>query len=202
MLETLAWVVIGLAAPWFAQRLRPRLAESLGGAIVDAEWMARGAYGILLPFGAWVTGAVVGREIGLQPPWERGSLPAVAAVAGGLLVAEGLLRRSHGRQALRRALGPTRSLSDLFDTPRWAMYRGAGWLWTGSGWAGALVAWVLVWAETVIRGGALPGPIRAEALGRLLWPTATVIVLGLSGNLWLTLAAQAGALWLVRADRS
>jgi hypothetical protein len=90
----------------------------------------------------------------------------------------------------------------LFDTPRWAMYRGAGWLWTGSGWAGALVAWALVWAETVIRGGGLPGPIRAEALGRLLWPTATVIVLGLSGNLWLTLAAQAGALWLVRADRS
>jgi hypothetical protein len=102
---------------------------------------------------------------------------------------------------LRRAIGGDRTLAGLFDTPRWSLYRGAVLLWTGNPLLAALAGWILAVLEDIGRTGGVPNPARAADRGRLLWLTATMIVLGLGGNLWVTLVAQAGCLWLARADR-
>ncbi len=198
MIESWVWVGLALVIPWAARRLRPRVETSVGDAWPEAAWMARAAYGVLLPFAAWVRGAVVGRDLGLQAPWAREMWAATGVVAGALLVGEWLLPRWAGRARLRAAIGRERSLTDLFDTPRWALYRGAAWAWTGAAALGALIGFVLGTVELMMGGESPFGAGRP----RFLWLTATMLVLALTGNLWLTLAAQAGALWLTRVDRA
>ena len=201
MMETVVWVGLGLGLPWLGRRLRARLSAPQREVAPDAEWLARAAYGVLLPFGAWASGALVGRELGWWPPWRGDTLWALSAVIGAVLVGEWALRRGASRSALRRAIGEDRSLADLFDTPRWSLYRGAGLLWTGNPLLAALAGWILVLLEDIGRAGGVPNPVRGQDRGRLMWLTATMIVLGLGGNLWLTLAAQAGTLWLARDKR-
>jgi hypothetical protein len=201
MMETIVWVGLGLGLPWLGRRLRARFMDPRGEGAGDIEWLARAAYGVLLPFGAWVRGALVARELGWGPPWRGNALWGLAAVAVVMVVGEWGLRRGATRSALRRAIGGDRSLADLLDTPRWSLYRGAGLLWTGNPLLAALAGWLLAVLEDIGRTGGVPNPTRAADRGRLIWLTATVIVLGLGGNLWVTLAAQAGCLWLARADR-
>ena len=201
MIETVVWVGLGLGLPWLGRRLRARLSDPQREVAPDAEWLARAAYGVLLPFGAWASGALVGRELGWWPPWRGDTLWALAAVIGAVLVGDWALRRSATRPALRRAIGEDRSLADLLDTPRWSLYRGAGLLWTGNAGLGALIAWTLAVVEIVVGWGRVPRPIDGEARGRLVWLTGTMIALGIGGNLWLTLVAQAGTLWLARDKR-
>ena len=201
MMETVVWVGLGLGLPWLGRRLRARWLDPQGEGAHDVEWLARAAYGVLLPFGAWASGALVGRELGWRPPWRVDALLGLAAVAGAVLVGEWALRRTATRPALRRAIGEDRSPADLFDTPRWSLYRGAGLLWTGNPFLAALAGWILALLEDIVRAGRVPNPARSQDRGRLLWLTATMIVLGLGGNLWVTLVAQAGCLWLTRANR-
>ena len=196
MIESWAWVGLALVAPWAARRLRPRLQPSLGEAWPDAVWMARAAYGVILPFAAWARGVVVGRELGLQPPWAREMWVATGVVAGALLVGWLATRRWPMGDRLHSAIGRERSWTDLFDTPRWALYRGAAWAWTGSTALGALIGCALGLIEMVSMGESPLGSGR----NRFFWLAAAMLVLTLTGNLWLTLAVQAGTLWLGRAD--
>lgn len=197
MIELWLWVGLSLVGPWAAGRLRPRIEASLGEAWPEAAWMARAAYGFLLPFAAWVRGAVVGRDLGLQPPWAREMWVAAGAVASVLLVGEWALRRWRLRGGLRTAIGRERSLMDLFDTPRWALYRGAAWVWTGTATWGAVIGCALGAVEIVARGKSPTGSGRSQ----FLWMVATMLVLAATGNFWLTLAAQAGTLWWARGDQ-
>jgi hypothetical protein len=201
MMETVVWVGLGLGLPWLGRGLRARLLDPQGEGARDVEWLARAAYGVLLPFGAWASGALVGRELGWWPPWRGSALWSLAAVAGAVLVGEWVLRRGAARSAFRRAIGEDRSLADLFDTPRWSLYRAAGLLWTGNPLLAALAGWFLALLEDIGRAGGVPNPARGADRGRLIWTTASMVVLGLGGNLWVTLVAQAGCLWLARADR-
>jgi len=201
MMETVIWVGLGLGLPWLGRRFSARLFDPQGEGSHDVEWLARAAYGVLLPFAAWTSGALVGRELGWGPPWRGSVLWSLAAVIGAVFVGEWALRRGATRLAWRRVIGEDRSLADLFDTPRWSLYRGAGLLWTGNPLLAALAGWILVLLEDVGRAGGVPNPARRQDRGRLIWLTATMIVLGLGGNLWVTLVAQAGCLWLTRANR-
>jgi hypothetical protein len=85
---------------------------------------------------------------------------------------------------------------DLFDTPRWALYRAAGIAWTGESGLGSVVGWVLAVSEGLARTGRLPSLSDAQERGRLIWVTLSVAVLAITGSLWLVLAAQAVAVWI------
>jgi len=201
MIETIVWVGLGLGLPWLGRWLRARWLDPQGAGVHDVEWLARAAYGVLLPFGAWASGALVGRELGLWAPWRGSAVWSLAAVAGSVFVGEWALRRGATRPALRRVIGEDRSLADLFDTPRWSLYRGAGLLWIGNPLLATLAGWFLAVLEDIGRVGRVPNPAHGRDRRRLLWLTASMIVLGLGGNLWVTLVAQAGCLWLMRANR-
>lgn len=156
MMETVVWVGLGLSLPWLARRLRARVLDPREEGWHDVEWLARAAYGALLPFGAWASGELVGRELGLQPLWRGDALLGLATVAGVVVAGEWVLRRIPTRPTLLREIGEDRSPADLFDTPRWSLYRGVGLLWTGDlAWlrssAGSWRSWKMRCAQAACR---------------------------------------------------
>ena len=164
MMETIVWVGLGLGLPSLGRWLRARFLDPRGEGARDIEWLARAAYGVLLPFGAWASGALVARELGWGPPWRGTALWCLAAVAGAVLVGEWGLRRGAARSALRRAIGGDRTFADLFDTPRWSLYRGAVLLWTGNPLLAALAGWILAVLEDIPPMAAKTGALGAAAI--------------------------------------
>jgi hypothetical protein len=167
--------------------------------MAEAAWWAHAAYGLLPAYLAWIRGAVTGRDLGLHLGWAQAAV-GVAVVAGCVLVAELALKRTGWRGSVRERLGPGPTSLGLLDTPRWALYRAAGTVWTGSPLTGTFVGSLIGLTEVILRSGRLPSLSSREDRVRLIWLAAGFLLLGVTGSLWLTLAAQAGLTWLTRVD--
>jgi len=198
MIEVTVWVGATLAAVPLAQSLRRRLGSRLAGWEAEIAFWSAAAYGVLPLYGAWISGAVIGRDCGLTgftpAAWLRG-----IAICALLLGALGFGLRS---PALRRLAGtwfsPGGSWLVLFDEPRWALYRGAGSAFFPSALAAQLIGLTLGALEWLIRGGR-PARVSdpAVALG-LIRLAGSALLFALTHNLWLIVITQAAALALIR----
>jgi hypothetical protein len=199
VLEAAIFVVVTLIAPWAARRARPDLARRAGPSMPEVAWWARLAYGLLPPYLAWIRGAVTGRDLGLHLGWAQAG-GGLAAIAACVLLAELALKRKGGRASTRAWLGRGPSSLGLVDTPRWALYRAAGVVWTGSPPVGTVVGSLMGLAEVILRSGRPLSLSDHEDRAHWIWVAAAFVLLGLTGSLWLTLTAQAGLTWLTRGD--
>lgn len=200
-MTTAIWVGVTLAI-WPATRLlQRRFSDRLERWQPEIGFWARAAHGVLPLYGAWITGAVIGRECGLSgfgpADWLRG------VVACGLLIgalALGL-RSAAVRHFVERRYGRYLLWSDLFDEPRWAFYRGAGAVPLPSAAAAQLVGLVLGAAEWLLRHGPPRGLPSEAALSDLLRLLISAALFALTRNLWLVMATQAAAQAVLRGAR-
>jgi hypothetical protein len=165
----------------------------------EVAWWAHAAYGLLPAYLAWIQGAVTGRDLGLHLGWAQAAV-GVAIIGGCGLVAELAKKRTSGPGSVRAWLGPGPTSLGLLDTPRWALYRAAGTVWTTGPPTGTLVGSLIGLTEVILRSGRLPSLSGREDRIRLIWLAAGFLLLGVTGSLWLTLAAQAGLTWLTRKN--
>lgn len=189
-LWTAAAVLAPLAAPyvtrWLAER-DPAWAET-GAAL--APWL----HGLALPYLALFTGALPARFLGIY-----GSGGWFGWVWAGLLVAGLLFAARFAFNRIPISYRRERYEQLVLDEPRWALYRGAGWLWVGSFQLGLLVGLVLALSEWALTWRAWQPAARTSqpaclALARI---GVSALVYALTGNLWLTIVLQVGLALLV-----
>lgn len=177
--------VAPLAAPYAHRLLARRRPKWVDRVALLAPWL----YGPGLAFAALFAGSLPARALGVL-----GSGGWVGWVAGALLV---LLLWFGARQALQRwpiTLELDRYDVVVLDEPRWALYRGTGWLWAGSFALGSLVGLGLALIEWTVTWRAwLPENRRSVpacyALARI---GVSALVFTMTGNLWLTMLLQVG----------
>jgi hypothetical protein len=166
---------------WVGSRLR--VWES------EIDFWSQAAYGVLPLYGAWVTGAVLGADCGMSGlSTERWGLGA--AVSAGILALVALaLRLPRLRAALLRWYGPGEEWWELWDEPRWAMYRGA---FMAAGPAvGQIIGFLLGGIEWLLREGPPSRGAAAERWSGLIRLGVSAGFFAITRSLWLTLAAQA-----------
>jgi hypothetical protein len=197
-LEAALWCALGLFSPALLRRWGSGVSKRLGEWTSDAEKLGPWAHGILPAYLALIRGAVLKRGMGLQhhsaPEWIAGIL----ACGLGLAAAAYWMRRRPATKivvphAWRAAL----------DEPRWALYRAAGILWTGSPWAGVAVGTGLMMAEWALAWQPWRGlsGLQGSGWGGLARGLASSAFFLGTWNLWLTMATQTGVLLLVRQPR-
>lgn len=189
--EATLWIALGVLAP----AVRRVNLGRLEGAALPLSRLSPWLHGVFLPYVALVSGAVFPADMGI---FGRHGWVGWAVAAGGCLLVLASVAR------LRRKItthvpwaSPTRS---ALDEPRWALYRAAGALWTGSFWLGALgglAAAMLEWglANAVWRS---QNRLRDQVCTDLMRLSASSLLFSLSGNLWLSLLTQAGIAAIIR----
>src|SRR3970282_2216742 len=65
-MEAAFWVALTLAAPPAAKEIYHRLASRLEPWAAEIAFWSNVVYGVLPLYGAWVTGAVIGRDCGIS----------------------------------------------------------------------------------------------------------------------------------------
>lgn len=188
------WSALGSLVPLAAPHARRLLAQHRSSWVGPAALLGPWIHGPGLAFAALFTGSLPARALGLF-----GSDGRIGWVGGGLLV---LLLWLGARRALERrpvALGLDRYDVVVLDEPRWALYRGAGWLWTGSFYLGGLVGiglglveWALTWrAWRPNERATAPACFMLARIG------VSALAFSLTGNLWLTAVLQVGLAVLI-----
>jgi len=191
MLEAAFWCAAGLLAGpvtgWAVRRV-----PALKRAAPLGPWI----YGLLLPFGALMRGAVTPREFGLSghagQDWLIGSLFAGALVAAGAMLA--LRRGTYGWERLD-------PVDALLDEGRWGLYRAWGVALTSARLPGAAIGLALALVEGFLRSGGGLRPrawVTANPL-ELLRPASSFLFFVLTGNAWLTAIGQAALIVAVGA---
>ena len=187
------WVALTLAAPPVARALHRRLADRLSGSEAELTFWAQAAYGILPLYGAWVGGAVIGRDCGLSGFTPTDWLSGIA-LCGVLLAALALgLRFAPVRHLAETWYGPQRPWLVLFDEPRWAFYRGAGAVAFLAPAGAQLIGLVLGGLEWLIRHGRPTRETPPAVWSALVRLGVSAGLFALTRNLWLVIAAQAAA---------
>lgn len=158
-----------------------------------APWL----HGPALAFAALFSGALPGQALGLL-----GSGGWIGWLWGALMV---VLLWFAARRALQRwpiALDLERYDVVVLDEPRWALYRGGGWLLTGSFFFGALAGLGLALLEWLLRWRGWRRQTRssAPACFALARVGSSALVFSLTGNLWLTALLQVGLAVLLAED--
>lgn len=184
-----AWSGVAVLAPLAGRQIRRALSTRAAAWAGVADAVGPWLHGLGPPYLALFTGAMPARYLGLYGSggWLVWSLSAL--LLGGLWFG--------ARVALVRyplELGPGRYDTLVLDEPRWALYRGAGWLLVGSFQLGALIGlgvalleWSLTWRSW------RPGERTSEAACFMLARVATSsVAYSLTGNLWLTALFQVG----------
>jgi hypothetical protein len=194
--EALGWSALAVLSPLLVNllwiRWRPPQREYRQLLRSAAPWL----HGLGPPYLALITGAILERDLGL-----RGH-DLVEWIAGGAFA---LIFSALWAAMLVRVLGLQSNPYLILDEPRFALYRATGRLWlVGNhigllmGLALALVEWLLQWREKAFRR-------EPEAFVPLVPLASSTLVFALTGNLYLTLAAQAAvpffARWLVRYQK-
>jgi hypothetical protein len=192
-LESILWVAVALAAAPLAGALAaplkdrwPRIGETLEAA---GPWL----YGLGPAYLALIRGAVLARPFGLYGRGGAFGWAVEIVMALGLLAAAWIFRGRLGFLSTAAVHD-----ADMLDEPRWALYRAAGILWTGSGSWGLLAGLglgLLEWAtrKRLWRPEARRAPATCLYAFRLGLST---ILFALTGNVWMTAAFQ-GALWKI-----
>jgi hypothetical protein len=186
------WVALTLAAPPAAREIHRRLAERLAGWEPELAFWTQAAYGVLPLYGAWVTGAVIGRDCGLSGfspiDWLRGVTICAALLAGFALS----LRFSPIKRLAQTWYNPGRSWLALFDEPRWAFYRGAGAAALPAPAGAQLIGFILGGLEWLVRDGRPTRGTPPHVWSGLVRLGVSAILFALTYNLWLVIATQAG----------
>ncbi|MFP3853861.1 MAG: hypothetical protein ACLFWD_06160 [Anaerolineales bacterium] len=187
LLWTFIWVLFALVSGWLRDRLlRKQDHRRLYGEVIP--WI----YGLAPPFLAWVFGWMPARVMGFS---GQGGLIGWLLIS--LLLALSLaLYWRFIRPRLPAEIPDIRSEHALLDEPRWAFYRGVGWLWLGQfGW-GMLLGFGLSLLEWALRHEIWRVERRSEPATcfHLARHATSSLVFALSANLWLTMLFQAGLL--------
>lgn len=192
------WVALTLAAPPAAREIQRRLAQRLAGWQAEIAFWAQAAYGVLPLYGAWVTGAVIGRDCGLSgftpARWLTG-IAICALLLGALAIS---LRSASVKRLAPAWYNPGGSWLVLFDEPRWAFYRGAGAVVLPDPVAAQLIGLVLGGLEWLIRTGRPARGTPPRVWSGLVRLAVSATLFALTHNLWLTLLTQAAAHSLIR----
>lgn len=184
-----AWSGVAVLAPLAGRHLR-RALSLRGAAWADvASAMGPWLHGLGPPFFALFSGAVPARYLGLYGSRGWVGWAFSALLLGGLWYGA---RTALDRRPLR--FDAARYDTVVLDEPRWALYRGAGWLLAGSFHLGALIGlgvalleWGLTWRSW------RPGERTSEASCFMLTRIGTSsVAYSLTGNLWLTALFQVG----------
>ncbi|MDX1599911.1 MAG: hypothetical protein R3191_00195 [Anaerolineales bacterium] len=174
-----------LVAPYGRRVIERRRPEWVARVVLLVPWL----HGPGLAFAALFAGSLPARALGIF-----GSGGWVGWVAGALVV---LVLFFSARAALSRwpiELEVDRYDVVVLDEPRWALYRGTGWLWAGSfaigslvGLGLALIEWSVTWRVWQPENRRLvPACYMLARIG------VSALVFTLTGNLWLTMLLQVG----------
>jgi len=191
VIDTAIWVAATVAAPMGARALWKRLLSRIAPWEGELSFWARVGYGVVPLYGAWVTGAVAGRDCGIFDIGLTSWLTGGAICAALLLAVAFTLRFPSVRQRVQVWFHPTRSWLVLADEPRWAFYRGAGAVALGGAAAAQLVGLALGGVEWLARNGRPARGLSTEALSELVRLGVSAVLFALTRNLWLILATQA-----------
>lgn len=195
------WVVLTLAAPPAARQVERRLAARLEPWAAEVAFWSSAAYGVLPLYGAWISGAVLGRDCGLTGISLAGWLSGIAICAFLLGVLAIGLRLTSGNRVARAWFAPDESWLGLFDEPRWAFYRGAGAAVLPDPLAAQAVGVLLGGLEWLLRGGWPTRGTPPEVWSGLVRLVVSAVLFALTHNLWLILLTQASAQALTRRSK-
>lgn len=189
MISIAVWIAATLAAPVLARRLWRARPSRWQPWDEEALAWARLGYGILPLYGAWVSGAIVARDVGLRASWAGTAAGAAlcASALGGLWLVS--LRPAWAGR-FRRWYATPAGWQPMADEPRWAFYRGVTAALLGSGWS-QLVGLALGAAEWLIRHRSPNRMTAPEAGSGLVRLGVSAALFALTGNLWLVLATTA-----------
>src|SRR3990170_679242 len=187
------WVAITLASPPAAKEIYHRLAGRLQPWAGEIAFWSNAVYGVLPLYGAWVTGAVIGRDCGISgfalAEWISGIV-----ICGLLLVLlAASLRLTSVKRLVRAWTNPDGSWLSLFDEPRWAFYRGAGAAVFVDPATAQLIGLGLGAVEWVIRGGRPTRGRLPQVWSGLARLGVSAWLFALTHNLWLILITQGAA---------
>jgi hypothetical protein len=200
-MATAFWVTLTLAAPAAARAIERRLAERLEPWAAEVAFWSNAAYGVLPLYGAWITGAVIGRDCGMGGLSPAAWLSGIA-VCGFILgcFAAALRMRSVNRLA-RGWYNPQGTWLTLFDEPRWAFYRGAGAVAVLDSGVAQLIGLLLGAIEWAVRGGRPVRDTPPQVWSGLVRLGVSAGLFALTHNLWLILLTQAAAHALILRSR-
>jgi len=197
-LEAVMWCALGILAPALVRRWWPHASRRLGEWSRELEKLGPWLHGILPAYLALISGAVLERDAGIQRHAAGNWIAGVFACGMGLVAAFYWLRR-------RPPVGTTvpEAWRAALDEPRWALYRAAGILWTGSQWVGVAAGAGLMIVEWALIRRPWQGLLRLEqsAWIPLLRGLASSLYFVCTWNLWLTMATQTGIVLLIRRSR-
>ncbi len=125
-MQSALWVALTLAAPAAAKEIYRRLGSRLEPWAAEIAFWSNAVYGVLPLYGAWVTGAVIGRDCGISGLAPANWLSGIVICGLLLVLLATSLRLTSVKQFVRAWTNPDGSGLSLFDEPRWAFYRGAG----------------------------------------------------------------------------
>jgi len=191
VIDTAIWVALTVAAPVGARTLRARLRSRTASWGEELTFWTRAGYGVLPLYGAWVTGAVAGRDCGILGIGLTRWLSGGAICAALLLAVAFTLRYPLVRHRVQAWFHPTRSWLVLLDEPRWAFYRGAGAVALGGVAPAQLLGLALGGLEWLARNGRPSRSLSTEALSELVRLGVSAVLFALTRNLWLILVTQA-----------
>ena len=205
MIDTGIWVALTVAAPVEARVLRTRFQSRIALWEGELSFWARVGYGVVPLYGAWVTGAVAGRDCGIVGIGLSRWLAGAAICAALLLAFAFTLRFPSVRHRVQVWFHPTRSWLVLLEEPRWAFYRGAGAVALTGAAAAQLAGLALGGLEWLARNGRpsrtssrwVSGSLPNEVWSELVRLGVSAVLFALTHNLWLILVTQAVAAALV-----
>jgi hypothetical protein len=187
------WVALTLAAPPAARQIQRRLGSRLDPWAAEVAFWSTAAYGVLPLYGAWITGAVIGRDCGVSGIPPAGWLIGIAICAFLLGVLALSLRLTAGNRLARKWVAPGGSWLTLFDEPRWAFYRGAGAAVLPEPVAAQALGALLGGFEWLLRGGRPRRGMPPQMWSGLVRLGVSAVLFALTHNLWLVLLTQAAA---------
>jgi len=195
------WVALTLAAPLAARDLRRRLASRLEPWAAEIAFWSNAVYGVLPLYGAWVTGAVIGRDCGISGFAPASWLSGIVICGLLLVLLATSLRLTSVKRLVRTWTNPDGSWLSLFDEPRWAFYRGAGAAVFVDSAAAQLIGLGLGAVEWAIRGGRPTRGTATQAWSGLARLGVSAGLFAMTHNLWLILITKAAAQALILRSR-
>jgi len=187
------WVALTLAAPAVARQSHRHLAQRLEPWAAEIAFWSKAVYGVLPLYGAWVTGAVIGRDSGISGFAPANWLSGIVICGLLLVLLAASLRLTSVKRLVRAWTNPDGSWLSMFDEPRWAFYRGAGAAVFVDSAAAQLIGLGLGAVEWAIRGGRPTRGTPPQAWSGLARLGVSAGLFALTHNLWLILITQAAA---------
>jgi len=195
------WVAATLAAPPAAKEIYRRLASRLEPWAAEIAFWSNAVYGVLPLYGAWVTGAVIGRDCGISGFAPANWLSGIVICGLLLVLLATSLRLTSVKRLVRAWTNPDGSWLTLFDEPRWAFYRGAGAAVFVDLAAAQLIGLGLGAVEWVIRGGRPTRGTPPQVWSGIARLGVSAGLFALTHNLWLILITQGAAQALLLRSR-